>query len=61
MKRVKLEQLSSMSFTSHFLRGFPLLDVICFGVPGWRLRKKAGVTKILLIAVLVHVADYHIT
>ena len=33
MKRLKLVQLLSVSLTSHFFRGFPLLEVISFGVP----------------------------
>ena len=33
MKRVKLGQPWSMSFTSHLLRARPLRDVICFTAP----------------------------
>lgn len=39
-KRLKVGQPSSVSLTSHFFRGFPLLEVICFRVPGCTMKQK---------------------
>ena len=40
MVKVKLEHPSSMSFTSHFLSGLPLFEVICLGLYTYTVNEK---------------------
>ena len=42
MFKMNLAQVSSMISTSHFLRGLPLRDVICLGVPGCWVKMTAN-------------------